>query len=254
MTPRQALRDDQWERIKDLLPGWERHVGVTAQDNRRFVEAVLYRYKTGLPWRDLPERFGDFGVVHLRFSRWSQSGVWQRIFTLFTQDADNEYGMMDSTLVRAHPHSAGAIKREPKECQAIGLSRGGQSTKIHATVDALDNPTGFHLTPGQTSDLEGADVLLPGTAAETVIVDKAYDAQVRVIAPLEKGGKAVVIPPLSTRKTPRFYDRHLYQARHLIENFFSRLKRYRAIATRHDKTAQNFLGAIHLVAAVIWLN
>src|SRR5258705_11442430 len=75
---RYALRDDQWERIKDLLPGREGHVGVTAKDNRLFVEAVLYRYRAGIPWRDLPERFGDPIKLHTRFSRWAGSGVWEK--------------------------------------------------------------------------------------------------------------------------------------------------------------------------------
>ena len=123
------------------------------------------------------------------------------------------------------------------------------STKIHATVDALGNPTGFHLTPGQAHDLEGADVLLKDTPGASVIADKAYDAQARTIEPLHQAGKAVVIPPKASRKHQRRYDRHLYRARHLIENFFARLKQYRAIATRYDKTARNFLGAIHLAAA-----
>ena len=121
-------------------------------------------------------------------------------------------------------------------------------------MDALGNPTGFHLTPGQAHDLEGADVLLKDTPAQTVIADKAYDADERVIGPLEQAGKAVVIPPKKNRKEPRPYDRHLYKARHVVENFFAKLKQYRAIATRYDKTARNFLGAVHLVAAIIWLN
>ena len=75
-----GLRDDQWERIKNLLPGREGSVGVTAADNRLFVEAVLYRYRTGMPWRDLPERFGDGTKVHLRFSRWAKNGVWDKVF------------------------------------------------------------------------------------------------------------------------------------------------------------------------------
>jgi len=107
---RYALRDDQWEKIKDLLPGREGHVGGTAKDNRLFVEAVLYRYRAGIPWRDLPERFGDFRVVHTRHSRWSKSGVWERIFKVLSEEADNEYGSIDSTIVRAHQHSAGAKK------------------------------------------------------------------------------------------------------------------------------------------------
>lgn len=128
------------------------------------------------------------------------------------------------------------------------------STKIHATVDALGNPTGFFLTPGQASDLAGADELLPVLAADTLIADKAYDAQARVLEPLQQAGKTVVIPPKRTRKVQRDYDQALYQARHLIENFFCKLKQFRAIATRYDKTARNFLASIYLASAVIWLN
>ena len=78
MTRRYALTDAQWERIKDLLPGRAGHVGRPASDNRLFVDAVLYRYRAGIPWRDLPERFGDFRVIHLRHSRWKRSGIWQQ--------------------------------------------------------------------------------------------------------------------------------------------------------------------------------
>lgn len=120
-------------------------------------------------------------------------------------------------------------------------------------MDALGNPTGFHLTPGQSHDLEGADVLLRDTPGQIVIADKAYDAQTRVVQPLLDKGKEVVIPSRSRSKQPREYDQHLYRERHLVENFFARLKQYRAIATRYDKTARNFLGAIHLAASMVWL-
>jgi transposase len=111
---RYALRDDQWDRIQGLLPGREESIGVTAKDNRLFVEAVLYRYRAGIPWRDLPERFGDFRVIHTRHTRWSKTGVWKRVFEILAQDADNEYSMIDSTIVRAHQHSAGAQKKISK--------------------------------------------------------------------------------------------------------------------------------------------
>ena len=99
---RYGLRDDQWSRVKDLLPGREGSVGATASDNPLFVEAVLYRYRAGIPWRDLPERFGDPIKVHTRFSRWAKGGVWKRVFEHLAGDADNEYAMIDSTIVRAH--------------------------------------------------------------------------------------------------------------------------------------------------------
>jgi len=117
---RYALRDDQWVRIEGLLPGRVGHVGVTARDNRLFVEAVLYRYRAGIPWRDLPERFGDPIKVHTRFSRWAKSGVWARVFAHLAADADNEYAMIDSTIVRAHQHSAGAKKKMAKTKRSDG--------------------------------------------------------------------------------------------------------------------------------------
>ena len=128
------------------------------------------------------------------------------------------------------------------------------STKIHALVDALGNPLAFMLTPGQAHDLEGADALLPQMAADTLLADKAFDADKRVIEPLLAARKTAVIPPKSNRKIQRHYDKEAYKARHLIENFFCKLKQFRAIATRYDKTARNFLAAIQLVAAIIWLN
>lgn len=130
------------------------------------------------------------------------------------------------------------------------------TTKIHASCDALGNPTGFHLTPGQAHDLEGADALLPDLLEniQAFLADKAYDAQERVLDLLEKAGVQTVIPPKKNRKEQRTYDEEMYKARHLIENFFAKLKQFRGIATRYDKRAQTFLGAVYLAAAVIWLN
>ena len=110
------------------------------------------------------------------------------------------------------------------------------------------------LTSGQVSELAGADVLVPQIAAPTLIADKGYDAEARVLAPLRAAGKTAVIPPKRNRKEQREYDRDLYAARHLIENFFCKLKQFRAIATRYDKTKRNFLAAIHLAATAILLN
>jgi transposase len=124
VTKRYALRDDQWERIKNLLPGREGTVGVTAKDNRLFIEAVLYRYRAGIPWRDLPSRFGDFRVVHTRHSRWSKKGIWEMVFQHLAQDSDNEYQMIDATIVRAHQHSAGAKNSDKKTNVSVVASAG----------------------------------------------------------------------------------------------------------------------------------
>lgn len=138
--------------------------------------------------------------------------------------------------------------------QAIGRSKGGLSTKIHALVDALGNPIDFLLTPGQTHDLLGADAFLPDLVADTLLADKAFDADARVIDLLAAANKVAVIPSKTNRKVQRQYDKELYKARHLIENFFCKLKQFRAIATRYDKTARNFLAGIQLAATYICLN
>lgn len=109
------------------------------------------------------------------------------------------------------------------------------------------------LTPGQSSDLEGADLLLPQIAAKAVIADKAYDADERVVTLLGKRDLECVIPSKKNRLQPRTYDKELYKARHLIENFFAKLKPFRGIATRYDKRLSNFLGGIYLAASFILL-
>ena len=121
-------------------------------------------------------------------------------------------------------------------------------------MDALGNPVALHLTGGEAHDLAGADALLPGRTATTLIADRGDDAEARMLAPLRDAGKVAVIPPKRHRAVARDYDRDLYAARHLIEHFFCRLKQYRAIATRYDKTRRNFLAAVQLVATAILLN
>lgn len=121
-------------------------------------------------------------------------------------------------------------------------------------VDALGNPLDFLLTPGQAHDLEGADAFLPELEAAALLADKAYDADERVLQKLSAMNIESVIPPKANRKDKREYDEELYKCRHLIENFFQKIKQFRAIATRYDKTARNFLGAVFLVGAYVWLN
>ncbi len=248
---RYALRDDQWDRIKDILPGREGHVGGTAADNRLFVEAVLFRFRAGVPWRDLPERFGDWKIVYQRFNRWAKSGVFERVFRLLASDHDNEYMMIDATIVRGHQHSAGAKKKDG--AQAIGRSRGGLTTKIHALVDALGNPVEVMLSPGQDHDLTCAESLIEAVDPGALIADKAFDADA-FIGALNDRAVVPVIPSKSNQKTPRPCDFALYCERNLIERFFNRLKHFRAIATRYDELAKIFLAGVQLVCAAILIN
>jgi transposase len=122
---RYGLRDDQFARIENFLPGRPGTVGRNSDGgNRLFVEAVIWKFRSGAPWRDLPERFGDWKNTHKRFSRWAESGVWESLFKALADDPDNEYAMIDATIVRAHQHSAGARKKgvstKPSAARAAG--------------------------------------------------------------------------------------------------------------------------------------
>ena len=143
---------------------------------------------------------GRLEEPHKGFSRWANNGVWQRLFEHLAAEPDNEYAMLDSTIVRAHQHRAGAPKKD--DDQPIGRSKGGLSTKIHALVDALGNPLCFLLTPGQAHDLIGADALLPQMAAEVLIADTAYDADEGVLKPL-----ASSVPGVATKGDPIEVDK-----------------------------------------------
>jgi putative transposase len=112
---RKMLRNDQWERIEHLLPGKASDRGVTAKDNRLFVEAVLWIARTGSPWRDLPPQLGDWHNVYTRFSRWGKTGVWQSVIEAVSTDTDLQALLLDSTIVRAHQHAAGAQKNKERK-------------------------------------------------------------------------------------------------------------------------------------------
>ena len=141
---RYGLRDDQWERIEGILPGRKGSVGYPAKDNRLFVEAVLYRYRAGIPWRDLPERFGNFSVVHTRFSRWAKRGGVEEVVRASGRGCGQR--IRDDRFDHCPRPSAQRRSAEKGGAdQAIGRSKGGLSTQIHATVDALGNPIGFSM-------------------------------------------------------------------------------------------------------------
>jgi transposase len=246
---RHELTDDQWARIEDLLPGRPGQHGGVAKDNRGFVNAVWYVAKTGIPWRDLPDRFGKPDTVFHRFNEWCKTGVWDRVFQA-VQDPDLEWLLLDSTVIRAHPHAAGM--NSAADDQALGYSRGGFGTKLHLAVDALGNPVALHLSPGQDADITHAETLMDGLEPEAVLADKGYDSDA-LAATIEARGAEVVIPPRSNRKEPREYDRVLYKERNKVERCIGLFKQCRRVATRYEKTARNFLGFATLAAITIWL-
>ena len=158
--------------------------------------------------------------------------------------------MMDGSVIRAHQHAAGAQGGQDK--QALGRSKGGFSTKIHAKVDSFGLPLAFILTPGQDSEIKTAKELLGGELSEYLLADKAYDSN-EFREELKNRGIKAVIPAKKNRVIPIEHDIYIYKERNYIERFFNHIKSFRRIATRYDKTAIMYLGALTLVSIILWL-
>lgn len=246
---RRNLRDDQWERIKDLLPGKASDPGRTAADNRLFVEAILWMARAGCPWRDL----GGIRSLEQRVQA-IRALVERRHLAPRVRRTLRGCRFRGSLHGLDHRQSSPARRRCPKKNgdQALGRSRGGLTTKIHALVEGLGQLARWTLTPGQTHDVTQAQTLLEGITADSVAADKAYDADALIQAIRQSGARAV-IPPKANRKEQRYYDKHQYRHRNLVERFFCRMKHFRRVATRYDKLASRFSTFIALVACFIWL-
>jgi transposase len=251
MLRRHEISDEHWDAIKHLLPGQEGDPGATAKDNRLFVNAVLWIAKTGAPWRDLPDRFGKWNSVFQRFNRWCKAGVFNLVMKAL-QDPDLGVLLLDSTVIRAHQHAAGA-EGSTAEAEALGRSRGGFSTKIHVACDGLGKPVTIILTPGQDHDVTQGPALIQNCNAEKVIADKGYDSDAFIAAIKAKNAEAV-IPPRTNRTEERSYDKEAYKGRNVVERFMNAIKQCRRVATRYEKTARNFLSIVQLAAIFVLLN
>ncbi len=244
---RHDLTDEEWEKIKDHLPGRSGTVGRPAEDNRRFLNAVKWILRTGAPWRDLPPVYGHWKNVHRRFCRWRDRGIWAHLLEQLAQEPDLEWLMIDASHIKVHPHAAGACGGN----QAMGGTKGGLNSKIHLAVDAHGLPVRIFVTAGPTPDCTLALPLIKGFDIQALMADKAYDFDA-LLAYLEQHDTEAVIPPKKNRKNPRDFDHYLYTLRHLVENAFLHLKQWRGIATRYAKNVASFLAAVQFKAAMQW--
>jgi transposase len=251
MGARIGLSDDDWNRIARIVAQVTRR-RPKGRDDRAFVEGVLWVLRTGAPWRDLPGVFGRWSSVYRRFRRWALTGRWEALRLCGAPLPEAELLLIDSTIVKAHAHAAGALRKAGD--QALGRSRGGLSTKIHALVSESGRLLNYSLTGGQVADINIAPtLLLQAKPARAVVGDRAYDSNA-FIAHVEQLGLAAVIPPRSNRKVMRTVDNALYRQRNIIERWFGRVKVFRRVATRYEKTAASFIGFVAVAAFVVVLS
>ncbi len=253
MANRLEISDEEWRVIQPILVAHQSVRIISEESCRAFLEAVLWVLRSGAPWRLLPASYGQWNSVFKRFSRWCAAGVWESLHKGCLYLPDLQSVFIDSTVIRAHPCAAGAAGSQAKD-EALGRSRGGFSTKIHAITDALGNPLECVLTPGQASDIGQAESLLALTpeGTQALVGDKGYDSD-GLIQAIQAREMEAVIPPRRHRTEARQYDGFVYKERHLIECFFNKIKHYRRIFSRFEKMARNYMGFLRFVSALIWL-
>ncbi|MFC9595766.1 IS5 family transposase [Streptomyces sp. NPDC056944] len=275
------LTNDEWVRLEPYLPKSGARGGRWC-DHRRVVNEILFRVRTGVPWRDLPERSGSWKTVNERHRRWSADGTWDRIFQAVLADADapgrEDWSMVsvDSTSCRAHQHAVGAPRRTPRvpkkrstprqhrHDEGLGRSRGGLTCKIHLAGEGGRRPVTLLITPGQWGDspqlipvLERIGVKRPGGGhlrprPDHLGGDKAYSSrrnrrylrrrQIKHTIPEPKDQRANRQRRGSKGGIPAGFDKEMYKRRNEVERTINQLKHSRAVATRYDKRAYVFTG------------
>ena len=248
---KEYINEVAWSKIFSFLKS---HKALYSGDENKckdFIEAIFWMSRVGAQWRELPDVYGKWNSVFSRFNNWTKKGIWGDLMEFCIQDPDLEWVMVDATIIRAHPCAAG-YKRDSQEKEALGRSKGGFTCKIHALVDALGNPLKLVLTPGQCSDITQGPILIEGARNASILADKGYDCDA-FRKQIYAQNCSPVIPPRSNRKNLIEYDESLYQERCAIECFFSKIKHFRRVFSRFDKSARNFAAFLAFVGAMIWL-
>ncbi|WP_416756885.1 IS5 family transposase [Streptomyces sp. FW42] len=282
MVRRHELTDQEWELLAPLIP--RAATGRPRVSDRQVINGMVYKIRTGISWRDLPERYGPWQTVYTRFRRYALDGVFTRALQQIQARADAAGDIdwlvqIDSTIVRAHQHAAatgrkGGISGDEPDDHALGRSRGGLTTKVHLACDGKGRPLALLVTPGQRHDSVCARILLerirvprsgfgrPRCRPDQVIADKAYSS-CGFRAYLRRRGIAHTIPEKADQRRHRLrrgsrggrppgFDRETYRRRNLVERCFNRLKGFRGIATRYDKTATSYEAAVSLASLLLW--
>ncbi|WP_420708712.1 IS5 family transposase [Streptomyces sp. NRRL S-1813] len=280
---RHELTDQEWELLAPLIP--RAATGRPRVSDRQVINGMVYKIRTGISWRDLPERYGPWQTVYTRFGRYAMDGMFTRALQHIQAEADAAGDIdwlvqIDSTIVRAHQHAAttgrkgGSVGPDETGDHALGRSRGGLTTKIHLACDGRGRPLAILLTPGQRHDSICAQPLLerirvprlgmgrPRCRPDQVIADKAYSSR-GFRAYLRKRGIAHTTPEKTDQRRHRHnrgrhggrppgFDRQVYRQRNVVERCFNRLRSFRGIATRYDKTATSYEAAVSLASFLLW--
>ncbi|MFC8230703.1 IS5 family transposase [Streptomyces sp. NPDC057287] len=277
MTRRHELTDAEWDFVQPLLP--RKSMGRPRLDDRRMLNGIMWKFRAGVAWRDVPERYGPWASLHTRFRRWAADGTFDRMLKNAQARADAAGNIdwlvsVDSSIVRAHQHAAGAQKRGHRS-PALGRSRGGLTSKIHLARDGLGRPLALVVTGGNINDCTQFTAVMeairvprlgpgrPRVRPDHVLGDKGYSSKA-IRAWLRRRGIGHTIPERADQARNRYrrgrrgvrppaFDKQVYKRRNVVERCFNRLKQWRGIATRYDKTAQSYEAAVTLASLLMWV-
>jgi transposase len=260
---RWMFTDELWNEMAPLVEKAKRYRGGQKPKlpDRLFFEALLYLARTGIPWRDLPSDFGTWDAVYNRFRRWISSGSMARLFERLTvnpQLGEVRRILIDSTIVRAHVHAAGARKKNGTAAeQGLGRSRGGYSSKIMATAADENTAVVVEVVPGQAADAPLLEPMLDRTIErvphfDELVGDKGFDGDDQRGVCIDRN-VFPNIPNRVNRREPWPFRKEGYVRRNCMERLFGKVKQFRRVATRYEKLKETFLGMIHLTLGFIRL-
>lgn len=213
-------------------------------------EGMYYILRTGLPWRDLPGEFGPWKSVYTRFRRWCRSGLWRDLLAMLAKTGFGKSRSVDCTHVKVHRAAAAPVGGQAGQC--MGRTKGGLNTKIAAMTDALGRALDLNLAAGNTPDPQSCEPFFEKLRELWVLADKAFDIDA-LRRKLAQARCMACIPPKANRKVQYYYNKQLYKQRHVVENFFCRIKTYRRVATRYEKLAETYLGFVTIAAILDWI-
>lgn len=243
------INEVAWSKIFSFLKQHKNTYSGKESKCKNFFEAIFWMARTGAQWRELPSKYGKWNSIYWRFNAWSKKFIWAKLLEFCASDPDLEYIMVDATIVRAHSCAAGYGHQE---AQGLGRSKGRFTSKIHAKVDALGNPLKIIITAGQRNDVTQISALLQNVVNSYVIADKGYSFYT-VRAQIIEQNCEPVIPPRENAAEPWEYDKHIYKERHVVECFFSKIKQFRRVFSRFDKSVRNYASFLSYVGVMIWL-
>nr|WP_232794911.1 IS5 family transposase [Kitasatospora sp. NRRL B-11411] len=278
------MSDAEWAVLSRFLPS-SGTAGRPRSDDRVVLNGIVWKLRTGSAWRDAPERYGSWQTLYTRFRRWALDGTFSRMLRQVQAEKDAVGDIdwlvsVDSTVVRAHQHAAGGRKRGDRNRDetadhALGRSRGGLSTKVHLVCDGRGRPLGFVLSGGNTNDCTRFEAVLesirvprigpgrPRTRPGHVIADKGYSSR-RIRAYLRRRGIRHTIPERADQVLgrlnrgrrggrPPVFVREAYRLRNVVERCFNRLKQWRGLATRYDKTRESYQATVTIASILLWI-